>query len=151
MFSQVSGLDQSGSMHGVIASVSQPEATRALADHLGDVVELLTKNVALFETADTAIAGAIGSLGLGGAAASNTWNDAVAPMLTANVINPTTTPFDATAAVASRPLSLDVLTAQLAASDIGSMTAIAANWADTASTVATALMAVPEALSLIHI
>lgn len=145
-FPQVSGLDQSGGMHGLISSVSQPEATKALADHFGDVVELLSSQLVSVELLDTSIGDNLAALGLMGSAAQNAWDSTVAPVMTASVVNPTTNHFNASPAVAGRPVSLDIVTGQLASSDVGSMSAIAANWTDTAGAVTEAVGQIPAAV-----
>ncbi|MBG6122021.1 hypothetical protein [Corynebacterium aquatimens] len=142
----MSGLDQSGGMHGLISSVSQPEATKALADHFGDVVELLSSQLVSVELLDTSIGDNLAALGLMGSAAQNAWDSTVAPVMTASVVNPTTNHFNASPAVAGRPVSLDIVTGQLASSDVGSMSAIAANWTDTAGAVTEAVGQIPAAV-----
>lgn len=146
-FSMVSGLDQSGSMHGLISSVSQPEATKALADHLADAAALLTSNLASVELADGSFAQRLAEIGVGEGAIKGGAMASHYSLTMPELVNARTNLFDASPALAGRPASLDVLTGQLASSDIGSMSAIALNWANTANTIASTLAAVPAAMA----
>ena len=62
-FSQVSGLDESGSMHGTIRSDSEPEATKGLAQHFANAVDLLSAQLVGYEMADMSFADVLGSVG----------------------------------------------------------------------------------------
>lgn len=140
-FSQVSGLDQSGAMHGSIRSESEPEATKGLANHFANTVHLLAAQLMGYRMADTSFGDVLGSVGrtVMGASYQAIIDDV-------HIEPPVVNAFTATAPVANRPASLEALNAQLQATDIASMEAISADWNTTASTIEEALSYIPAAI-----
>lgn len=143
-YSQVSGLDHAGSMHNAISSVSEPEATKALAELLKNAADILRFNSAAFRNMDLMNATAFDQVD-GGAARART--EEKIDSLT--VAKPTTSLFAALNPFAGRPFSLETLFGQLIATDVGSMTGISENWLGTATSVGDAVAAIPQALSLL--
>lgn len=143
-YSQVSGLDHAGSMHNAISSVSEPEATKALAELLKNAADILRFNSAAFRNMDLMNATAFDQVD-GGAARART--EEKIDSLT--VAKPTTSLFAALNPFAGRPFSLETLFGQLIATDVGSMTGISENWLGTATSVGDAVSAIPQALSLL--
>ena len=143
-YSQVSGLDSAGSMHMDISSVSEPEATKALAELLKNAADILRFNSAAFRNMDLMNATAFDQVD-GGAARART--EEKIDSLT--VAKPTTSLFAALNPFAGRPFSLETLFGQLIATDVGSMTGISENWLGTATSVGDAVSAIPQALSLL--
>lgn len=143
-YSQVSGLDSAGSMHMDISSVSEPEATKALAELLKNAADILRFNSAAFRNMDLMNATAFDQVD-GGAARART--EEKIDSLT--VAKPTTSLFAALNPFAGRPFSLETLFGQLIATDVGSMTGISENWLGTATSVGDAVAAIPQALSLL--
>lgn len=143
-YSQVSGLDHAGSMHNAISSVSEPEATKALAELLKNAADLLRFNSAAFRNMDLMNATAFDQVD-GGAARART--EEKIDSLT--VAKPTTSLFAALNPFAGRPFSLETLFGQLIATDVGSMTGISENWLGTATSVGDAVSAIPQAVSLL--
>lgn len=140
-FSEVSGLDESGAMHGSIRGDSEPEATRGLAQHFNNAVGLLSAQLVGYQMADQSFAEVLGTIGQtvrgGGyrALVDNVKTD-----------DPVVNAFDATNPVAGRPSSLEALNAQLIATDVASMTGMSADWANTAATIGEALAYIPAAI-----
>lgn len=141
LFSQVSGLDQSGSMHGTIRTASEPEATKGLAEHFNNAVDLLTAQLVGYQMADNSFGDVLGKLGH-----SMMGNNFQAVINDVNVNHPMVNAFAATNPVAGRPLSLETLTAQLMATDNASMAGMSADWGNTASTIGEALAYIPAAI-----
>lgn len=141
MFSQVSGLDQSGSMHGTIRTASEPEATKGLAEHFNNAVDLLTAQLVGYQMADNSFGDVLGKLGH-----SMMGNNFQAVINDVNVNHPMVNAFAATNPVAGRPFSLETLTAQLMATDTASMAGMSADWGSTASTIGEALAYIPAAI-----
>lgn len=141
-FSQVSGLDQSGTMHGLISSASEPEATKGLAQHFANVVDLLTAQLLGYQMMDMNIADVLGNVGTGVAGAKY---EAVANDV--RIDPPVVNPFDATNPVAGRPWSLEALNAQLLSTDNGSMAGISQNWVETARTISEAIGHIPSTIA----
>lgn len=138
-YSAVSGFDQAGDMHQAISGVSQPEATRGLAMFLSNASGLLREQVDGFVSADGGIADTFRSPGTGSVGAVQTTTPEQPKINPFNVVTPT----------AGRPLGLEQLVAQLAATDVPTMTGISANWTTTASAIAEAFALVPEAMGLL--
>lgn len=138
-YSAVSGFDQAGEMHQAISGVSQPEATRGLAMFLSNASGLLREQVDGFVSADGGIADTFRSPGTGSVGAVQTTTPEQPKINPFNVVTPT----------AGRPLGLEQLVAQLAATDVPTMTGISANWTTTASAIAEAFALVPEAIGLL--
>ena len=138
-YSAVSGFDQAGEMHQAISGVSQPEATRGLAMFLSNASGLLREQVDGFVSADGGIADTFRSPGTGSVGAVQTTTPEQPKINPFNVVTPT----------AGRPLGLEQLVAQLAATDVPTMTGISANWTTTASAIAEAFALVPEAMGLL--
>ena len=138
-YSSVSGLDQAGQMHQAISFTSEPEATRGLAMFLSNASGLLREQVDGFVSADGGIADTFRSPGTGSVGAVQTTTPEQPKINPFNVVTPT----------AGRPLGLEQLVAQLAATDVPTMTGISANWTTTASAIAEAFALVPEAMGLL--
>lgn len=139
-YSQVSGLNQSGAMHSRISSHNEPDATKALAEHLTNAAELLDANVVAFKTMDDVMSSTLDTM-VGGMMSS-----AMSDLGVAKLGKPVTDMLNATNPMASRPASLEILAGQLIATDIASMTNISANWLNTAATISEALGAIPAAV-----
>lgn len=142
IFSQVSGLDQSGLMHGTIRSDSEPEATKGLAQHFNNVVDLLTAQLVGYQMADTHFAEVL--YRVGNTVREDSYRAVIDDVETAH---PVVNAFDATNPVAGRPLSLDGLNMDLMATDIASMSGMSLDWVDTASTIGEALSFIPPAIA----
>lgn len=140
-FSQVSGLDESGLMHGSIRSESEPEATKGLAQHFNNAVDLLTAQLVGYQMADTSFANVLGKVG--GSVKESSYQAVVADVATAD---PVVNAFNAKNPVAGRPFSLESLNAQLMSTDIASMTGMSLDWADTSATIGEALSYLPAAI-----
>lgn len=140
-FSQVSGLDESGLMHGSIRSDSEPEATKGLAQHFNNAVDLLTAQLLGYQMADASFADVLGSVG--GKVMNGGYRAVIDDVSTAD---PIVNAFDATNPVAGRPNSLESLNAQLMATDTASMSGMSLDWADTAATIGEALSYIPAAI-----
>lgn len=141
-FSQVSGLDKSGSMHGTIRSDSEPEATKGLAQHFANAVDLLSAQLVGYEMADMSFADVLGSVGQSVMGRSF---DAVIDNVSTE--QPVVKNFDATSPVAGKPFSLDTLNMELIGTDVASMSGMSADWADTATTIGDALSYIPGAVA----
>lgn len=141
-FSQVSGLDKSGSMHGTIRSDSEPEATKGLAQHFNNAVDLLSAQLLGYQMADMSFADVLGSMGQ--SVMGNSYQAVIDDVSTEH---PVINTFDATRPVAGKPMSLDSLNMQLIATDVASMSGMSADWADTAATVGEALSFIPGAIA----
>lgn len=140
-FSQVSGLDESGLMHGSIRSDSEPEATKGLAQHFNNAVDLLTAQLLGFQMADASFADVLGNVG--GKVMNGGYRAVIDDVSTAD---PIVNAFDATNPVAGRPNSLESLNVQLMATDTASMSGMSLDWADTAATIGEALSYIPAAI-----
>ena len=141
-FSQVSGLDESGSMHSAIRSDSEPEATKGLAQHFANAVDLLSAQLVGYEMADMSFADVLGSVGQSVMGRSF---DAVIDNVSTE--QPVVKNFDATSPVAGKPFSLDTLNMELIGTDVASMSGMSADWADTAATIGDALSYIPGAVA----
>ncbi len=140
-FSKVSGLDESGLMHGSIRSDSEPEATKGLAQHFSNAVDLLSAQLVGYQMADESFGDALGNIGQ--AVRGNGYKALVDNVKTGD---PVIKAFNATNPVAGRPQSLEALNAQLIATDIASMAGMSMDWADTATTIGEALSFIPAAI-----
>lgn len=140
-FSQVSGLDESGLMHGSIRSDSEPEATKGLAQHFSNAVDLLSAQLVGYQMADESFGNALGNIGQ--AVRGNGYKALVDNVKTDD---PVIKAFNATNPVAGRPQSLEALNAQLIATDTASMAGMSMDWADTATTIGEALSFIPAAI-----
>ncbi|KAA8742633.1 hypothetical protein F4V54_03720 [Corynebacterium tuscaniense] len=138
-FSVVSGLDQAGQMHQAISSVSEPEATRGLAQFFASAAELLHQQVDGFVSVDAGIGESFRS------AAGNVSS----PVALSPLERPQSNPFHVAFPVAGRPANLEVLVSQLAATDFTSMFDISQNWFSTASVLVQALGELPGAMGLL--
>ena len=138
-YSTVSGLDQTGQMHGSISGISEPEATRGLAEFLSNAATLLREQADGYVAVDGVIADSLqvpgGGGGLLGGFSATTFD------------GPKVSPFGVTTPAAGRPWNLEALVSQLTATDNASMSGISANWSATASTVGQAMGFVPEAIA----
>lgn len=141
-FSQVSGLDESGSMHTTIRSDSEPEATEGLIQHFRNAVDLLSAQLVGYEMADMSFADVLGSVGQSVMGRSF---DAVIDNVSTE--QPVVKNFDATSPVAGKPFSLDTLNMELIGTDVASMSGMSADWADTATTIGDALSYIPGAVA----
>ena len=141
-FSQVSGLDESGSMHGAIRSVNEPEATKGLAQHFRNAVDLLSAQLVGYQMVDNSFADVLGSVGQSvmGASFKAVIDDV-------NTEQPLVNNFTANNPVAGKPFSLDTLNSQMIATDVVSMAGMSADWADTAGTIGEALTFIPRAIA----
>lgn len=140
-FSQVSGLDESGVMHGSIRSDSEPEATKGLAQHFSNAVDLLSAQLVGYQMADESFGNALGNIGQ--AVRGNGYKALVDNVKTDD---PVIKAFNATNPVAGRPHSLEALNAQLIATDTASMAGMSMDWADTATAIGEALSFIPAAI-----
>ncbi|WP_156959277.1 hypothetical protein, partial [Corynebacterium tuscaniense] len=138
-FSVVSGLDQAGQMHQAISSVSEPEATRGLAQFFASAAELLHQQVDGFVAVDAGI----------GESFRSTAGDVSSPVALSPLERPQSNPFHVAFPVAGRPGNLEVLVSQLAATDFTSMFNISQNWVSTASMLVQALGELPAAMGLL--
>ena len=135
-YSQVSGLDQAGRMHQAISSVSEPEATRGLAQFFASAAELLHQQVDGFIAVDAGI----------GDSFRSTAGDVSSPVALSPLERPQSNPFHIIVPVAGRPGNLEVLVSQLAATDFTSMFDISQDWVSTASMLVQALGELPAAM-----
>ena len=103
-FSAVSGLDESGSMHSTIRSDNEPEATKGLAQHLANAVDLLTAQLTGYQMADNSFADVLGNVGQ-----SVMGKSLEAVIENVSTEQPTVNNFTATNPVAGKPFSLDTL------------------------------------------
>lgn len=140
-FSQVSGLDESGSMHSTIRSDNEPEATKGLAQHLANAVDLLTAQLTGYQMADNSFADVLGNVGQ-----SVMGKSLEAVIENVSTEQPTMNNFTATNPVAGKPFSLDTLNTELIATDVASMSGMSSDWADTAATIGEALSYIPGAI-----
>ena len=138
-YSSVSGLDQAGQMHGSISSVSEPEATRGLAQFFASAAELLRQQVDGFAAVDAGI----------GQTFHSAAGDVSGGVLFSALERPQANPFHVVFPVAGRPGSLEILVSELTATDFASMAGISQNWFSTASVLAQALGELPAALGLL--
>lgn len=138
-FSTVSGFDQAGQMHGSISAVSQPEATRGLGTLLANAAKLLSEQADGFTAVDVGIGESFNSPG----------GDVSGGLVTSTLEQPLVNPFSVITPIAGRPLNLEWLVSQLAATDVASMMGVSQNWFSTATTLSQALEKVPEALRLL--
>ena len=138
-YSQVSGLDQAGRMHQAISSVSEPEATRGLAQFFASAAELLHQQVDGFIAVDAGI----------GDSFRSTAGDVSSPVALSPLERPQSNPFHIIVPVAGRPGNLEVLVSQLAATDFTSMFDISQDWVSTASMLVQALGELPAAMGLL--
>ena len=139
IYSAVSGLDQAGRMHQAISSVSEPEATRGLAQFFASAAELLHQQVDRFIAVDAGI----------GESFRSTAGDVSSPVALSPLERPQSNPFHIIVPVAGRPGNLEVLVSQLAATDTASMFDISQNWFSTASVLVQALGELPGAMGLL--
>ena len=139
IYSAVSGLDQAGQMHQAISSVSEPEATRGLAQFFASAAELLHQQVDGFIAVDAGI----------GDSFRSTAGDVSSPVALSPLERPQSNPFHIIVPVAGRPGNLEVLVSQLAATDFTSMFDISQNWLSTASMLVQALGELPAAMGLL--
>ena len=138
-YSQVSGLDQAGRMHQAISSVSEPEATRGLAQFFASAAELLHQQVDGFIAVDAGI----------GDSFRSTAGDVSSAVALSPLERPQSNPFHIIVPVAGRPGNLEVLVSQLAATDFTSMFDISQDWVSTASMLVQALGELPAAMGLL--
>ena len=136
VYSAVSGLDQAGQMHQAISSVSEPEATRGLAQFFASAAELLHQQVDGFIAVDAGI----------GESFRSTAGDVSSAVALSPLERPQSNPFHIIVPVAGRPGNLEVLVSQLAATDTASMFDISQNWLSTASMLVQALGELPAAM-----
>lgn len=141
-FSAVSGLDESGSMHSTIRSDNEPEATKGLAQHLANAVDLLTAQLTGYQMADNSFADVLGNVGQ-----SVMGKSLEAVIENVSTEQPTVNNFTATNPVAGKPFSLDTLNTELIATDVASMSGMSSDWADTAATIGEALSYIPGAIA----
>ena len=141
-FSQVSGLDESGSMHGTIRNDSEPEATKGLSQHFANAVDLLTAQLTGYQMADNSFADVLGNVGQ-----SVMGKSLEAVIENVSTEQPTVNNFTATNPVAGKPFSLDSLNTELIATDVASMSGMSTDWADTAATIGEALSYIPGAIA----
>ena len=141
-FSAVSGLDESGSMHSTIRSDNEPEATKGLAQHLANAVDLLTAQLTGYQMADNSFADVLGNVGQ-----SVMGKSLEAVIENVSTEQPTVNNFTATNPVAGKPFSLDTLNTELIATDVASMSGMSTDWADTAATIGEALSYIPGAIA----
>lgn len=141
-FSQVSGLDESGSMHGTIRSDNEPEATKGLSQHFANAVDLLTAQLTGYQMADNSFADVLGNVGQ-----SVMGKSLEAVIENVSTEQPTVNNFTATNPVAGKPFSLDTLNTELIATDVASMSGMSTDWADTAATIGEALSYIPGAIA----
>ena len=141
-FSAVSGLDESGSMHSTIRSDNEPEATKGLAQHLANAVDLLTAQLTGYQMADNSFADVLGNVGQ-----SVMGKSLEAVIENVSTEQPTVNNFSATNPVAGKPFSLDSLNTELIATDVASMSGMSTDWADTAATIGEALSYIPGAIA----
>jgi len=141
-FSQVSGLDESGSMHGTIRSDNEPEATKGLSQHFANAVDLLTAQLTGYQMADNSFADVLGNVGQ-----SVMGKSLEAVIENVSTEQPTVNNFTATNPVAGKPFSLDSLNTELIATDVASMSGMSSDWADTAATIGEALSYIPGAIA----
>lgn len=141
-FSQVSGLDESGSMHGTIRSDNEPEATKGLTQHFRNAVDLLTAQLTGYQMADNSFADVLGNVGQ-----SVMGKSLEAVIENVSTEQPTVNNFTATNPVAGKPFSLDTLNTELIATDVASMSGMSSDWADTAATIGEALSYIPGAIA----
>lgn len=141
-FSQVSGLDESGSMHGTIRSESEPEATKGLIQHFRNAVDLLSAQLVGYEMADMSFADVLGSVGQ--SVMGRSFNAVIDNVSTEQ---PVVNNFTATNPIAGKPFSLDTLNMELIGTDVASMSGMSADWADTAATIGDALSYIPGAVA----
>lgn len=141
-FSQVSGLDESGSMHGTIRNDSEPEATKGLSQHFANAVDLLTAQLTGYQMADNSFADVLGNVGQ-----SVMGKSLEAVIENVSTEQPTVNNFTATNPVAGKPFSLDTLNTELIATDVASMSGMSSDWADTAATIGEALSYIPGAIA----
>lgn len=141
-FSQVSGLDESGSMHGTIRSDNEPEATKGLTQHFRNAVDLLTAQLTGYQMADNSFADVLGNVGQ-----SVMGKSLEAVIENVSTEQPTVNNFTATNPVAGKPFSLDTLNTELIATDVASMSGMSTDWADTAATIGEALSYIPGAIA----
>ena len=139
LYSAVSGLDQAGQMHQAISSVSEPEATRGLAQFFASAAELLHQQVDGFIAVDAGI----------GDSFRSTAGDVSSPVALSPLERPQSNPFHIIVPVAGRPGNLEVLVSQLAATDFTSMFDISQDWVSTASMLVQALGELPAAMGLL--
>lgn len=129
-------------MHGTIRSDSEPEATKGLAQHFANAVDLLSAQLVGYEMADMSFADVLGSVGQSVMGRSF---DAVIDNVSTE--QPVVKNFDATSPVAGKPFSLDTLNMELIGTDVASMSGMSADWADTAATIGDALSYIPGAVA----
>ena len=141
-FSAVSGLDESGSMHSTIRSDNEPEATKGLAQHFANAVDLLTAQLTGYQMADNSFADVLGNVGQ-----SVMGKSLEAVIENVSTEQPTVNNFTATNPVAGKPFSLDTLNTELIATDVASMSGMSSDWADTAATIGEALSYIPGAIA----
>ena len=139
IYSAVSGLDQAGQMHQAISSVSEPEATRGLAQFFASAAELLHQQVDGFIAVDAGI----------GDSFRSTAGDVSSAVALSPLERPQSNPFHIIVPVAGRPGNLEVLVSQLAATDFTSMFDISQDWVSTASMLVQALGELPAAMGLL--
>lgn len=145
-FSPVTGLDQSGVSHGKVSTISEPEASRALAAHILDTALQAEANLDSMVGADGAFSRLVGSIGLGGQlggqASATDMN-----MKLAQLENPTTNPFLFGQPVAGFVPSLPILHSQFQATDPARAAAEAAAWQSTAASISQAVAELNGAIS----
>lgn len=141
-FSRVSGLDESGAMHTTIRSESEPEATKGMAQHFRNAVDLLSAQLVGYEMADMSFADVLGSVGQ--SVMGRSFNAVIDNVSTEQ---PVVNNFTATNPIAGKPFSLDTLNMELIGTDVASMSGMSADWADTAATIGDALSYIPGAVA----
>ena len=129
-------------MHSTIRSDNEPEATKGLAQHLANAVDLLTAQLTGYQMADNSFADVLGNVGQ-----SVMGKSLEAVIENVSTEQPTVNNFTATNPVAGKPFSLDTLNTELIATDVASMSGMSSDWADTAATIGEALSYIPGAIA----